>query len=246
MLGVGRPSKGTVFGAMRKIQGRSCQTFVDFFFRSLPGNCHRRRESRRLMTASRSVLRPPQLALGEMRPFLLPQQAQIAPLTPPSRTLSIPVCEFLFWTSCGRGKGRPRPALHPSGRQREARAPVAPKSVLLLLVVVVVGDEKRDILVGFRDRRRRRSRWLLARYRPLSISPNRHGTAVQNAKNGYPSHPLPSPPPSPPPSRVCAKSVGDRTDTRTRARTREENGLALSTARRTGEVWRCSNVPTRS
>lgn len=156
------------------------------------------------MTASRSVSRPPQLALGEMRPFLLPQQAQIAPLTPPSRTLSIPVCEFLFWTSCGRGKGRPRPALHPSGRQREARAPVAPKSVLLLLVVVVVGDEKRDILVGFRDRRRRRSRWLLARYRPLSISPN---TARDSSPERQKRLSITSPSPPRPPVRRCHASV---------------------------------------
>lgn len=99
---------------------------------------------------------------------------------------------------------RPRPALHPSGRQREARAPVAPKSVLLLLVVVVVGDEKRDILVGFRDRRRRRSRWLLARYRPLSISPN---TARDSSPERQKRLSITSPSPPRPPVRRCHASV---------------------------------------
>lgn len=241
MLGVGRPSKGTVFGAMRKIQGRSCQTFVDFFFRSLPGNCHRRRESRRLMTASRSVSRPPQLALGEMRPFLLPQQAQIAPLTPPSRTLSIPVCEFLFWTSCGRGPPSILQAANEKrgrlSRQKACCCCWLSLSLVMRNVISSSGSETAAaaVLGGF----------LLG----TALFPShRTGTGQQSRTPKTVIHhiPLPSPPPSPPPSRVCAKSVGDRTDTRTRARTREENGLALSTARRTGEVWRCSNVPTRS
>lgn len=155
------------------------------------------------MTASRSVSRPPQLALGEMRPFLLPQQAQIAPLTPPSRTLSIPVCEFLFWTSCGRGRGPPS-ILQAANEKRGRLSRQKACCCCWLLVVVVVGDEKRDILVGFRDRRRRRSRWLLARYRPLSISPN---TARDSSPERQKRLSITSPSPPRPPVRRCHASV---------------------------------------
>lgn len=105
MLGVGRSSKARCSArcAIREEAVKLC----GFLF-PLPGNCHRRR----VEAAHDSItlrIKTAKLALGEMRPLLrrrlLPQQAQIAPLTPPSRTLSIPVCEFLFWTPATAEKG---------------------------------------------------------------------------------------------------------------------------------------------
>lgn len=158
----GQIKQGAVFGAMRN-STRSCQSFVNFLF-PLLGNRHRRKRVEAAHDSIALRIKTTKLALGEMRPpfrrRLLPQQAQIAPLTPPSRTLSIRVCEFLFWTSscCGRGKGRRRASILRAANGKRGRLS---RQIELLLVVVVVGDEKRDILLEFRDRRRRRrSRWL--------------------------------------------------------------------------------------
>lgn len=215
--GRGQTQQGTVFGALRNSR-RSCQTFCGFLF-PLPGNCHRRRVEAHDSIALRIKTTPRTRRDAASR--LLPQQAQIAPLTPPSRTLSIRVCEFLFWTPAAAEKGGGPASILQAANGRSAgacRAKTDPaKSVLLLLVVVVVGDENVISSSGSG------SRWLPPRYRPISISPN---TARDSSSRRERQKRLSITAPLTPLRRCHASvpwggkawSVGDRTDDTRRAR----------------------------